>query len=154
MGLPALEGLLGLGDERPGVVVNGDDGFGLDELSGCEGICGPHGVAIANGEEGVVDGGIGEELHFGVEAGVSGEVEGGSGGGEEEASGKTTVGAVGEGRAVEGWGHFDATKVRGYAATDLDVFNGGVLGKILLGGEPPGNFGDGYDGGVGVLSDF
>ncbi len=140
------------GDDGPGVVVDGDDGFGAEEFSGFYGVVDAHGVVVADGEEGEVDVvEFADEFHVEEEAGVAGVVEGFSVDGEEEAGGIAHVeGAVfgGEAGAVVGDGEFDAAEGELVGTADVHA-----VGFEALVGEVGGDFVVGDDGGAGAFGD-
>ncbi len=63
-------------DEAKGVVVDADDVGDADVAGGFDGVGHAHGEAVANGEDGEVEGGpFGNEFHVEGEAGVAAVVE-------------------------------------------------------------------------------
>ena len=142
-----------LTDDGEGVVVDGNDAGGVDELDGFEGVVGPHGVVVADGEEGEVDAGFADEFHIAEEGGVGGVVDGGTVlEFEEEAGGVAAVTAAWDGRSVEGEGEFDVDPAEVVTAAVLhavDVFEG-----LGVGLEPLPDFEVGDDGRAGAFGDL
>lgn len=65
-------GMLILGDQIEGVIVDWDDMFGLDQLNRSQGIRWPHGEIVTNGQNGQVDPFFADQAHITEKTGILG----------------------------------------------------------------------------------
>ena len=63
-----------MGDQLPGVVVDGNGMLGLDQLDCSQGVVRSHGEVVSNGNGSQVDAFLSDQAHVAEQTGVTGQV--------------------------------------------------------------------------------
>ena len=132
-----------LGDHRPGIVVHGDCQFGLKQMYGFRRIRGTHGVVVADGHQGDVDGlQPPQQRHVAEQGGIAAVIDGFAVKLDDEAAGVSSRQSCSMERRCDP----DKSKIKGVFAAQMHT-----MGLHSLFRAEAGHFGGGNDGGAGAL---